>query len=430
MDPFDYLLSLEKFGIKFGLENIRAICHALGDPQQQYRSLIVAGTNGKGSVTAMIDTALRAAGHRVARYTSPHLVRLEERFVIDGAAVSSHELADAVDLVRQKVDELRTRGTLAVQPTFFEVTTAVAFELFRRRRVELAVLEVGLGGRFDATNLVMPIAAAITSIDLDHETFLGQTIAEIASEKAGVVKPRSRVVVGERKPEALAAIERTCRAREAELVRAWEGVDTEVAMVTGQTRVTMRTPIRTYGPLALALPGRHQVANAVVAVRLLEGLRASGVEVPAAAVESGLRDTAWRGRLERVPLAAHRALLLDAAHNEAGAAALAAYLQECVPERLPLVFGVMRDKHADAMLARLAPAAARFVLTRARTPRAAAPADLAVLARRVAPDVPVEVSDDPWAAVECALAGASLACVAGSIFLVGDVLARLELERR
>jgi dihydrofolate synthase/folylpolyglutamate synthase len=185
MNPFDYLLSLEKFGIKFGLANIRALCGALGHPQASYPSILIGGTNGKGSVTAMVDCALRAAGLQSARYTSPHLVRLEERFVIGGKPVQTATLAEVVQDIRQIVDALVEAGMLEASPTFFEVTTAVAFELFRRARVDCAVLEVGLGGRFDATNVVDPIAAVITSIDFDHEQYLGQTLAAIAPRRPG-----------------------------------------------------------------------------------------------------------------------------------------------------------------------------------------------------------------------------------------------------
>ncbi len=197
VDPLSYLFSLEQFGIKFGLENITAIVERLGRPDRAYHSVHVAGTNGKGSVTAMVDVALRAGGHRSGRYTSPHLIDLAERFVIDGRPVAAPDLVGAAADVRNAVEALRADGSLVVQPTFFEVTTAIALELFRRARVEIAVLEVGLGGRLDATNVVSPIATAITSIAFDHQLYLGSTLADIAYEKAGIVKPGVPVVVGD-----------------------------------------------------------------------------------------------------------------------------------------------------------------------------------------------------------------------------------------
>lgn len=224
MDPLTYLYSLEKLGIKFGLDNIRAICDGLDRPQSSWPSVIIAGTNGKGSVAAMVETGLRAAGLHTGLYTSPHLVRLEERFAIDGEPVGASELSAAAATVQAVVRRLREDGRLATEPTFFEVTTAIGFELFRRAGVGFTVLEVGLGGRFDATNVAEPVAGAITTIDFDHELFLGHTIAAIAGEKAGVVKPGMRVVVGETKAEAVSVIERACLDRGAVMVRAGEGV--------------------------------------------------------------------------------------------------------------------------------------------------------------------------------------------------------------
>ncbi len=216
MDPLAYLFGLEQFGIKFGLDNISAIVARLGHPELAFASVHIAGTNGKGSVTAMVDATLRAAGHRSARYTSPHLVDLAERFVIDGRPVDHDALVAAVADVRDVVDGLRADGALDVQPTFFEVTTAVAFELFRRAGVEVAVLEVGLGGRLDATNVVSPLATAITSIAFDLQLYLGTTLREIALEKAGIIKPGVPVVVGALDPEALDAIAGVARERGAE----------------------------------------------------------------------------------------------------------------------------------------------------------------------------------------------------------------------
>src|SRR5262245_2600500 len=195
-DPLNYLFTLEQFGIKLGLDNMNAIVEAWGHPEHAFRSVHIAGTNGKGSVTAMTDAALRAAGHRAGRYTSPHLVRLNERFVIGGTEVDDVSLEHAVGDVRDEVERLRQTGRLEVHPTFFEITTAVAFELFRRAAVDIAVCEVGLGGRLDATNVLAPLVTAITSIGFDHQQYLGRTLREIAVEKAGIIKPDVPVVLG------------------------------------------------------------------------------------------------------------------------------------------------------------------------------------------------------------------------------------------
>lgn len=426
MDPVAYLFSLETLGIKFGLETIRALCHELGHPERSYKRVLVAGTNGKGSVTVMTETALRASGHRVARYTSPHLVRLEERFVVDGRPVDATTLAHAAEAVRCAGASLVARGALTGPPTFFEATTAVAFELFRRAQVTVAVLEVGLGGRLDATNVEPALAAAITNIDLDHQQFLGHTVAEIAREKAGVIHPGTITVLGDANPEVVSIVAGVCRARGARLVCASEVAEARGSMLlSGRLRFELRTARRAYPPLALALRGRHQLANAVTVAVLLEELDAAGVSVPREAVEVGLTRAVWPGRLELFALG-DRQVLLDGAHNPAGARALAAYLRELHPARLPIVFAAMRDKDVPGMLAALAPAASAFVITEARNPRTLTVDALAAHAHHVAAGVPAGVAPDSAQALDEALARAPVVCVAGSLFLVGELRAILE----
>lgn len=401
---FEYLFGLEQFGIKFGLENISALVARLGDPQRAFRSVHVAGTNGKGSVTAMVDAALRAAGRRSARYTSPHLVALNERFVIDGDPVGENDLERAINDVRDAVEHLRSEGTLQGQPTFFEVTTAVAFELFRRANVDIAVVEVGLGGRLDATNVIAPEATAITSIGFDHERYLGTTLREIAFEKAGIIKPGCPVVVGDLPPEALDAISEIARARGAPIIRADDAALSRSGIVN------------------LALPGVHQRKNAAVAATLLEVLDAGGVSIPPTAVKAGLTHVSWPGRLDLRRFDDGREALLDAAHNPDGAAALASYLSETWPDRPPLVFAAMRDKDVRGMFRALLPAVGSLVLTRASNPRSAEPAGLAALARDIAPAVPIEIESSPASALATAWRTAPRIVVAGSIFLLGDVM--------
>jgi dihydrofolate synthase/folylpolyglutamate synthase len=312
-DSLAWLFGLEQFGIKFGLDSIRAIVDALGHPDRAFRSVHIAGTNGKGSVTAMVDAVLRAAGHRSARYTSPHLIDLAERFVVDGRPVGPEALGQAVRDVRDVVDLLRGRGTLQFHPTFFEVTTAVAFELFRRAGAEVAVCEVGLGGRLDATNVLEPVASAITSIGLDHQQYLGRTLPDIAVEKAGIIKPGVPLVVGRLDRPAFDAIAAVARRQGAELIEALEGVSVEEARPGDEvqphgnaaaasggplTRLRLRTPRCDYGRVELALRGSHQIDNALVAVRLLETLDERGVTVQPEAVVDGLRRTVWPGRLD------------------------------------------------------------------------------------------------------------------------------------
>ena len=421
MDPLQYLFSLEKLGIKFGLDNIRSMCAGLGSPQHSFQSILIAGTNGKGSVTAMVERALRAAGLRTARYTSPHLIRLEERFVVEGEAIDTPAMRDAAGHVQRTVERLVRDEQLPAQPTFFEVTTALAFELFRRRNVEIAVLEVGLGGRFDATNVVAPIATAITSIDLDHQALLGSTLADIAFEKAGIVKPGVPLVLGETKPEAVDVIGRVCRERGAPLIHAASGVQMRSQFeADGRLTIGLTTPRRQYGTTALSLRGRHQATNALTAVRVLEEL-ATGT-IPEAAIVTGISDVRWPGRLDLVEAGAGRSVLLDSAHNPAGAAALASYLGEAHHERLPIVFAAMHDKDAQGMFLALRPRASAFVLTAPHVDRATPPQALARVAARVAAGVPTFTAPDAEAALTRAWQLGPTVCATGSIFLIGEIL--------
>ena len=229
----DYLFSLEQYGIKLGLDNIRTLCEALGHPERRFTSLVVAGTNGKGSVAAMVDRALQSAGYPTGRFTSPHLVRVEERFAVDGRPVTPAVLTREASRLRRIVGQLLSTGRLAAPPTYFEATTAIALSLFCEAGVRVAVLEVGMGGRFDATNVVTPAAAVITSIDLDHQQFLGATLEAIAFEKAGVIKPETLVVCGETKTPAAEVVRRVCREQQARLIEPIGEVTTQVTLSDG-----------------------------------------------------------------------------------------------------------------------------------------------------------------------------------------------------
>jgi dihydrofolate synthase / folylpolyglutamate synthase len=426
VDALAYLFSLEPFGIKFGLDGIETLLSKLGHPERTFHTVHIAGTNGKGSVTAIVETALGRAGHRSARYTSPHLVDLAERFVVSGLPVDAPALREAAGDVRDAIEALRAEGALSAPPTFFEATTALAFELFRRANVDVAAVEVGLGGRLDSTNVISPVATAITSIDFDHQKYLGTTLSEIAAEKAGIIKPGVPVVVGDVGPEAWAAIERVARARGAELIRARDGVELTPAVAstgaTADNAFALRTPVRDYGVVSLALRGAHQAANAIVAVRLLETLDARGVAVSAGAIADGLARVSWPGRLDCRMLPGGRELILDAAHNPAGAAALASYLRSLGGRPPALVFAAMRDKDVQGMLRVLLPVVGRLIVTRATNMRSADPETLAADARSIAPGLDVGVVPSPSEAIAAAWTVSSRVVVAGSIFLLGDVM--------
>jgi dihydrofolate synthase/folylpolyglutamate synthase len=418
----DRLFALETFGIKLGLDNITRLCAALGHPERSFTTIHVAGTNGKGSVTAMVHSGLLAAGIRSARYTSPHLLSITERFVIGDRPVAEATLEAVGTEVLDLAERLRDAGTLSVTPTFFEVSTAIAFELFRRAGVEVAVIEVGLGGRFDATNVIEPIAGAITTIAFDHQQHLGSTLAQIAFEKAGIIKRGMTIVAGALPPDAMRVIRNASLDRGATLLETAE-LSMGVEMHDGRARITVETPAAMYGPLQLGLRGEHQAANALVAIGLLEAAHAQGFRIDQAAITRGLETAEWPARLELLPMAGGKRILLDAAHNAEGALALASYLRRWHPERPTLVLGIMRDKDVDEILKPLLPCVSRVITTAAPTPRALPAGDLA---HHIGPSA--NVIADPLEAIDHALQMSDTVCVAGSIFLAGAV--RDDLKRR
>jgi dihydrofolate synthase/folylpolyglutamate synthase len=407
----DWLYSLEAVGIKLGLSQITRLLEALGHPHHAFRSITIAGTNGKGSVTAMVERGLRAAGQRTGRYTSPHLVRIEERVVVNGRPVT-------VETFDQLAAQVRTAaGILDSPPSFFEATTALALLAFRDARVDTAVLEVGLGGRLDATNAVDAPLVAITAVDLDHQEYLGSTLTDIAREKAGIIKRGATVLAGNNPVAVMSVIRDRSEAVGASFVDALAGVTTDAVVTAVGSTMTLTTPVRRYESCRLRLAGRHQIANAILAVRILETAQPA---VPAQAIVSALRDVEWPARLEWLQWQGHD-VLLDGAHNPAGARALASFLQEMVGHPVPIVIGVMRDKAAREIVQSLAPAASVLVATAAASPRALPPSDLADLARSAAPTCPVLAGGDPMSAISAAVRHGSPVVVAGSLYLAGEV---------
>ncbi len=416
------LFALETVGIKLGLDQIRALLDVLGHPERAYPSLVVAGTNGKGSVTAMVERGLRAAGYRTGRYTSPHLVHLEERFAIDGQPISGARL----DALAEKILEAAAR--LESPPSFFEATTAIALEAFRRDAVDVAVLEVGLGGRLDATNAVDSKAVGITAVDFDHQQYLGSTIEEIAREKAGIIKRGGLTVLGENSAAVCRIIIEVASLVGSDLVYAADGVTAETRMTAGRIVASIETPRASYPELTLALRGRHQVANAITAIRLLEELDARRVFViPENAIRTGVEAAVWPARLELIERDG-RQVLIDGAHNPAGARSLASYLREVFDDAPPMVIGMMRDKDVAEIVRALAPAASRFICTAARSPRAMSPGELADVVGRVAPAVPVITAEGAAGALLAAREFGSLTVVAGSLYLAGEIRTALELK--
>ena len=416
-----YLARRVRFGIKFGLGTMRALVAEMGHPERAYPTLLVAGTNGKGSVAAYCDAMLRASGLRTGRYTSPHLVRVNERIAVDGRAITDRDFALAVRAVRDAAERLVRRGVLEAHPTFFEVLTAAAFAHFRRRAVDVAVLEVGLGGRLDATNVADPVASAIVSIDFDHEVYLGRTLAAIAGEKAGVMRAGRPTVVGPLPDAARRAVLAQARVVGARVVEAGQR-----ARFVGPC--DLLTPSARYAGLR-PLPGAHQRDNLLVAIRLLEEAKKEGLSVDLGKVPAAVARTRWPGRLERV--AGDPPLVLDGAHNPAGARALAAHLAQGPP--FVLVFAAMADKDVRGLARELFPLATEIVLTRPRVSRAATPDELARRCGRLARRARREPSVARALRLARRLARArgpgTPVVVAGSLYLVGAVM-QLRAARR
>lgn len=416
----EYLLSLERHGIKPGLGRVAALCRALGDPHSSFRSVHIAGTNGKGSVAAMTASVLSAAGLRTGLYTSPHLSRFNERISVSGRPITGRELEAAACEVRAALQKTGTGGV-----TFFEFTTAMAFLHFRKKLVDIAVVETGMGGRLDATNVVTPLVSVITNVGLDHAEWLGRTVKEIAFEKAGIIKPGVPVVTGETGRPALSVIRAAAKKASSPLFAI--GRDFHAQQKAGSFSYSGLSG--GLSGLMTTLHGPHQAKNAACALAAIELLRSAGVAVSAAAIRKGLKETRWPGRFETVsrrPL-----VILDCAHNPPGAKALAEALSGVKRRRLILVAGIMADKDIGGIFRELAPLCDEVIVTRPAGERAASLQVLVKAASRHGR--PVSGVESVKEACKRAIKAAShgdAVCVTGSIFTVAEAREYLLGRRR
>ncbi len=428
-----YLSSLESLGIRPGLDRIEALLARLRDPHRAFPSILVGGTNGKGSVSAFLASILHEAGVHPGVYTSPHLVRFEERIAVGGTTIGEDELAGLTSEVRAAIGG----GRLAREdpPTYFEATTALAFLHFERKRVPVAVLEVGMGGRFDATNVATPLASAITPVSMDHVQWLGATLGAIAYQKAGILKPGVPGVIAPQDPAALEVITAEAKEVGAPLTRV-AGCEVRPGGPGGRLpdppTFSLTTPSgEHYDDLVLSLRGAHQVTNASTAVLLAEHLRGRGFgSIDPGAIRRGLARAVWPGRLELIPGSAGGAwagshgpdLLLDGAHNPAGCDSLAAYLLDYQSgRRTALIFAAMKDKPAGAMLSILAPRCDDILVTSLPVARGESPEALLAAAGAVHPSA--RMAPEIGAALTLArkAAGADgLVVVTGSLYLIGE----------
>ena len=393
----EYLLGLghETLAIKLGLRNTELLLAAVDNPERAFPSVQIAGTNGKGSTAVMLDSICRAAGIKSGLYTSPHLVSITERIKVSGIEITREDFAASATVVRDVSEQLEAL------PTFFEQVTAIALLAFRNARVELGILETGLGGRLDSTTAANAHIVGITSIAFDHEEYLGNTIESIAAEKAAIIRPGVRAVIARQpEPAALGVLLKRCEQ-------------------VGVTPI-LADPIVSEG-LVLGLRGQHQFDNAAVAIGLAELLKAEGFAISDSAIVEGLKTAKHAGRLELIP---HEpSFLIDGAHNPAGAQTLREYLDEFAPRPLTLVFGAMRDKQLERMGEFLFPVADTVVLTTIDNPRSASIETLQTIASRFAKGT-VLASESSSEALRIAIANTppeGLICIAGSLYLAGEV---------
>src|SRR5271163_711439 len=421
---------------KFDLAHMRVLLAALGHPENRFPAVLVAGTNGKGSTAATLASILRASGLKTGLYTSPHLVRINERIRVNGEEISDDDFAALQGEIDRIAEKLVEEAELPWHPSFFEMMTGIAFEYFAREKVDLAVLEVGMGGRLDATNVVEPRVSVITDISLDHQKFLGNTVGEIAREKVGIIRPGGAVVTLPQQPEANDVIGNTILDLGARGVNAVPYVPpvspgSTQYLVPGseQGGFVYRYPVAVLGEEILVetpLVGRHQLRNVALAIAAAVELNQQGVDgITAKSIERGIRETRWPGRFQVIPArAGWPEMVLDVAHNPAGAWALRSALSERYEDRpLIFVFGAMRDKAISEMTEILFPLAERVIATRPENPRAAPPEEIQRAAERTGVDV--ETVEDVNLAVERSrvLADAkAVVVITGSIYLVGEVM--------
>jgi dihydrofolate synthase/folylpolyglutamate synthase len=430
---------------KFDLAHMRVLLGALGHPEKNFLSVLIAGTNGKGSTAATLASILQASGLKTGLYTSPHLVRINERIRLDGNAISDEDFALLHDAVGRTAERLVAEGDLPWPPSFFEMLTAIAFEYFARNRPDIVVLEVGMGGRLDATNVVEPHLSVITDVSLDHQKYLGETVGEIAREKAGIVRQGGVVVTLPQMPEANdvignAILDAGARAVNAVLYVPPVSPGSSQYLVPGVENAAPRG-LRQQYPLDILgekivvdspLIGRHQLRNLALAIAAAIELREQGfTQVTPYSIERGIRETHWPGRFQVMPASAGRPeFVLDVAHNPAGAWALRSTLSAAKEDRaITLVFGVMRDKAMAEMTEILFPIADRVIVTQADNPRSATAEEIRQAAHRVVE----EMTDAESVASALELASSSagplgLVVVTGSIYIVGEAMRTLGIR--
>jgi len=421
-EALDYIYDLTKYGIKLGLNNIKYLLFLLGDPHKKIKIIHVAGTNGKGSTASFISSILQSDGYKVGLYTSPHLVDFTERININNKQINRKKVSELLERIKPFIEKVAQTPSYG-HPTFFEVITSLAFLYFFEEQVDFLVLEVGLGGRLDATNVCEPLISVITHIDYDHMDKLGNSLEEIAREKGGIIKPERIVISSKQYREAQNEIKRIADEKNSLIYSSGKGINYEIVKSDIKGVVfDLEGIYHNFKNLHTPLLGRHQADNATTAIAAVEALKISGIDISQKAIRAGLEKVKWTGRLEVIQN--NPTLLLDGAHNPNGVKIMLQALEEIFSyQRLILVLGIFTDKDYKKMIQILAPNADLIIATKAKTPRAAPPQTIVKEAAQYINENKIMVTKNIPQAINCALSNSKeddLICITGSLYTVGE----------
>jgi len=421
-EALDYIYDLTKYGIKLGLKNINYLLYLLGDPHKKLKIIHVGGTNGKGSTSSLISSILQSDGYKVGLYTSPHLVDFTERIKINNKSINREKVCELLEKIKPSIEKVANTPSYG-HPTFFEVITSLAFLYFFDEQVDFLVLEVGLGGRLDATNVCEPLISVITHIDYDHMDKLGNSLEEIAREKGGIIKPEGIVITSNQYDEVYNEIKKIADKKNSLIYSVGRKISYEIVKsdIKGIT-FNLKGIYHDYKNLYTPLLGRHQVDNAATAITAMEALRIRGVNIPEKAIKAGLEKVEWSGRLEIIQN--NPILILDGAHNTSGVKMVQQTHENIISyQRLILVLAIFSDKDYKKMIKILAPKADLIITSKAKSPRATPPQIIAKEAAKYIDQNKIIVTENIPQAINCALSNSKeddLICITGSLYTVGE----------